>query len=390
MQTHIPAPTEQAKQQQVKTAQQPVQLVGEEQAMFEDSRAETEAQVRLQVLATNSPQATQLKAMQAMMNNSSVVQQKQGRVRPTFQMKEGVESVRYLDNKVIQAKTDIAHTTSEMTYDNFAPETVGISMTASLDPRDKVQGSATDSPNTPMYSALYKSHKIVRGHLLNHDLGGFGLPENLFPITSGANSEHSIQVEANVKDKLAEATRRQKKYADEEKGIRVNYAVNVENPKQIAANAFLCQWQLKDPSSRDGEVHRVRIPSMNGENMAYHGGGTGSKTAGWAHGSRKGDKLRDRDDYKQIQTNRAFDDKGVPHASAVAKLAAPSQVFEAEPHKFVSMMLDMEEIGLRVDKGSEMKWFHVMAQTDGGLEEIEDKMSAWDDAMDAEMRKVGD
>jgi hypothetical protein len=41
--------------------------------------------------------------------------------------------------------------------------------------------------------------KYVRGHLLNHNLGGKGNDENMFPITGNANKEHLGSIESKVK-----------------------------------------------------------------------------------------------------------------------------------------------------------------------------------------------
>lgn len=77
MQTHIPSPVEPANQQKSKAVPQSADLVGDSQSVLEDNRSDTAAQLRLQTLAANSPQSTQLKSMQTMMNSSSQAQQMQ-------------------------------------------------------------------------------------------------------------------------------------------------------------------------------------------------------------------------------------------------------------------------------------------------------------------------
>ncbi|UWX56721.1 DUF4157 domain-containing protein [Chlorobaculum sp. MV4-Y] len=42
--------------------------------------------------------------------------------------------------------------------------------------------------------------KYIRGHLLNENLGGEGKPENLFPITANANSQHLHSTEKEIKN----------------------------------------------------------------------------------------------------------------------------------------------------------------------------------------------
>lgn len=361
-----------AKQPVNQRAQDKCNKQSAETTQFVDNRVSSAAQLQIQNLMNASPQSAALRNIQTLASPSPVIQKQVVQHRG--------DSAK---NSVIQAKTEIAHSTSTMTYDTFAPEKVGISMAASLDPLDPVRGSATDSPNTPMYSALWKSHRMVRGHLLNHDLGGFGLPENLFPITSGANSDHSIEVEADVKNKLAQAAGLQKPFKKVDKGIRVKYNVDVERPGEIANNAFLCSWQLIDPVNGNGSISRVKIPSLATEVRAWHGGGTGSKTAGWAHGSRKGDRDGDRSSYDQITETPALNDMGLAHSSTVAKLAATNQSASANPHAFVKLMYDYNQfMDVKIDMSYWMDWFHTMVETDGGLEEIDNQMDAWEEEMD--------
>ncbi|MFZ6757880.1 hypothetical protein ACO0K9_11785 [Undibacterium sp. Ji50W] len=112
MKTQLPAPAEaQTAQQAIKAelqGTQPAQLSTETRTAFADNRPAAVAQRQLQTLMHNSPQAAQASTLQAMMRSSPgaqrmqavqrmaddaalhVLQQKQGRVRPTFQMKAGV------------------------------------------------------------------------------------------------------------------------------------------------------------------------------------------------------------------------------------------------------------------------------------------------------------
>lgn len=128
MKTQQPAPAEaQTAQQAIRVESQPAQLSTEPQAAFADNRPAAFAQRQLQTLMHNSPQATQASALQAMMNNSPqaqhmqaiqsmannaashVLQQKQGRVRPTFQMKAGMQTQLMPQaggSKVVQAVAD--------------------------------------------------------------------------------------------------------------------------------------------------------------------------------------------------------------------------------------------------------------------------------------------
>lgn len=74
---------------------------------------------------------------------------------------------------------------------------------------------------------------FIRGHLLNDNLGGPGLPENMFPITEKANHEHEQYVEAYVKDWV------------NNKGYFVYYHVKV----QITDSHIVNKNSLNDPDN---------------------------------------------------------------------------------------------------------------------------------------------
>ncbi|HEY0891745.1 MAG TPA: DNA/RNA non-specific endonuclease, partial [Cellvibrio sp.] len=114
---------------------------------------------------------------------------------------------------VVQAKTTI-------NYGGLVPFTfqaggmtqpatgqVGSMMAAELDPKDPRTG--TDTSGSDAYNDLFRALQNntkstwVRGHLLNHDLGGVAHYNNLFPLTTAANGEHYQEVEKQVKHWVA-------------------------------------------------------------------------------------------------------------------------------------------------------------------------------------------
>jgi hypothetical protein len=153
-----------------------------------------------------------------------VVQQKQARVKPTTT----INGVAVNDDPILEKEADnigkscsVMQMSTEITY-RRAPfkhlnplnlkkgetmtTTVGRHMTAKLDPHDPRRGSATRSTEQPLLMNRFndlRTHAFVRGHLLNHDLGGLAVDENLFPISSGANACHQSKVETPAKMWLA-------------------------------------------------------------------------------------------------------------------------------------------------------------------------------------------
>ena len=68
-------------------------------------------------------------------------------------------------------------------------------------------------PTAPKNSS---ANKFIKGHLLNHNIGGPGLDFNMFPITASANSLHHSFVERGIKN-----------WVNKDKAT-VDYSVNVE------------------------------------------------------------------------------------------------------------------------------------------------------------------
>lgn len=152
------------------------------------------------------------------------------RVLPTERRQKGNKAM--IDNRrtfdrILQLKTDIIYNTSTINYtigDVEDNAIVGSSMHAWLDPGDPVHGS---EPGSKVQGDLMKYFKdcgykgMVRGHLLNAELGGLGIAANLYPITSKANSQHKLKVENYVKDYITNTS-------DFDENNRLEYRVDVE------------------------------------------------------------------------------------------------------------------------------------------------------------------
>lgn len=86
---------------------------------------------------------------------------------------------------------------------------VGKSMKAWLEPGSLLQGESANinTDQNPMMEAIRDRYGIVggdlvKGHLLNDNLGGKALNNNLFPITRAANKQHLLTTENWAKDTL--------------------------------------------------------------------------------------------------------------------------------------------------------------------------------------------
>jgi hypothetical protein len=105
----------------------------------------------------------------------------------------------------MQLKSDFKNTGQPYTYGSKMV-TVGKKMDSWLDPDDLLQGQSANlnkSQDDLMNRIRAKygliGGDVVKGHLLNDNLGGTALGKNLYPITRAANNDHLTHVENFVK-----------------------------------------------------------------------------------------------------------------------------------------------------------------------------------------------
>ncbi len=116
---------------------------------------------------------------------------------------------------VIQKVSTLSHSTQNYRYKNggmggLQTGHFGHEMTWTYDPLDRgVRGTSPgNSPSmdmaiTEVNHQLVTDSRMVRGHLLNANLGGPGVEWNMYPTTDRANKAHSQLVEEEVKDRVA-------------------------------------------------------------------------------------------------------------------------------------------------------------------------------------------
>ncbi|GAB5417885.1 MAG: hypothetical protein Crog4KO_23670 [Crocinitomicaceae bacterium] len=210
-------------------------------------------------------------------------------------------------NATAQLATKIQHTVGSLNILD-ADRVVGVRMNAHLEPDDPVVGSATGK-NTEWMQWIRKQHpkaNVVRGHLLNHDLGGFAMEENLFPISTKANSDHSTEVEQKVKGALT--------WANSNEG-HVDYSVNVNQQDSYKKAQFQCDWAVYDKygAKQDGEAKNIQ--SELGKDVGGFGGWGKTKKSpvAWRHGKSKGGSEVD---SVRTRIDNAMKDKKVEFSKA--------------------------------------------------------------------------
>ncbi len=182
--------------------------------------------------------------------------------------------------------TPIEHTDVTFRSDTLSTtgEKVGIFMEAEvLGPDHGLGGSPYQNAtkqhiDTDMFNKFGKP-KMFRGHLLNDNLGGPGNPENLFPITPMANSNHKTKIEEQVKQWVNVEL----KY--------VYYKVEVTNRDDANGKAdFVCEaYPIDQNKNQAGQGKKVTIHSdpSGATNATSQESNTNSGTpgSGWVEGN---------------------------------------------------------------------------------------------------------
>lgn len=230
------------------------------------------------------------------------------------------------------SKTEIKHTPASITWEG-ATGIVGKEMEAKLNPEDVVTGSATNPNNMTDIDhkvAEYNKGNYARGHLLNHDLGGYAVPENLYPITSGANAHHAQAVEYPVKKALMEAKANKGSGNNPDKQ-GIYYKVLVKGTPDHSQ--FHCEWSFTDENyNQIGQKNKTIVDSkLNGASGTYdvdpyfsaRGGIKGDKMGDWYHGQRSGAEDIANEDVQErikIEANNAvpeIDESEIPSDRAL-------------------------------------------------------------------------
>jgi len=158
-----------------------------------------------------------------------------------------IKSDRMRPKTLLQRKTTVLNTSQNYTY-NGESVSVGEKMEAWLDPKSPKQGQSAElnTSQNEMMEVIrgewnIEGGDVVKGHLLNDNLGGEALNENLYPITRSANKDHLGYAENHVKKETWVA------------GMGVYYKVKVEGTPDIGESKASFDIELRhwDPNGEN-------------------------------------------------------------------------------------------------------------------------------------------
>lgn len=189
---------------------------GNPQTAFSDLRTQHQNQLQLQRAVDGATQSAQLKAISATMDVTAAQKLSVGRNLQFEKRNLNVQSdafMRHSSNEnpsALQLKTVVENMAQPCKYgpsDALKTVAVGKSMHAWLDPDNPLRGQSANvntsqDPLMAWVKSIYplaKGGMSVKGHLLNDNLGGTALDNNLYPISKGANGMHLSTAENFVK-----------------------------------------------------------------------------------------------------------------------------------------------------------------------------------------------
>ena len=183
-------------------------------------------------------------------------------------------------NLIFQKKTAVDYKYQSIHFfdTTYTPQTedVGKEMCAKLDPTDAIQGTEPLTSVQPLLmnsiknaasirtKATYSKNPYIKGHLLNHNLGGLGEKYNLAPLTSTANLQHEKLVEQAIKRLIFYDI--PVIYHVTERCINGQFDVN--NP----ITSFLCELSIPTPPNNNWIIGSWNDPQQwNWNNTTYLG-----------------------------------------------------------------------------------------------------------------------
>jgi hypothetical protein len=161
-------------------------------------------------------------------------------------IKNAVKSKKQLQGQALQRQSYVNNKGQTYDYD-IGTVTVGKKMEAWLDYNSIPHGQSANlnKGQDEMMSAIRScwgivGGDVVKGHLLNDNLGGTANNNNLYPITRGANKNHLNYVENGAKKAF---------WVDKSPGIYYKVTVDADPDIESSTADFDCEIRYWNPSN---------------------------------------------------------------------------------------------------------------------------------------------
>ena len=142
-----------------------------------------------------------------------------------------------------------------MVADPVGPDKIGAGSTPRQAALAGVMGKLVTNPRRPGPS------RYIKGHLLNHHIGGPGDNSNMYPITSAANGAHLRNVETQVKE-WVQTDRYWVYYSVQVRNILESITGNPKDPDSYINATFRCNAYIKNADgTRRDEITPIDIVS---------------------------------------------------------------------------------------------------------------------------------
>lgn len=181
----------------------------------------------------------------------------------------GVKQLSRPAGKTMQLRTEVEHFSKHQpywssVYDDVIDQKMGVKMEAWIDPWEPLQGTETGAfTRHGIYlDDAYKDGKrrATALHLLNANLGGLAMDENLFPGTTNKNGQHLKAAETGVKNQVLTLRNFNKR------GFRVYYQVGFNpasllTPDNFEDTPMPVEHHYVDPNNTP--VHKEHLISLH-------------------------------------------------------------------------------------------------------------------------------
>ena len=240
---------------------------------------------------------------------------------------------------------------------------IGKETTAHLDPNDPIKGTKpSPSAQRGLMNAIqpsgYKEKNPYRkGHLLNHNLGGLGIAENMAPLTSNANALHEMFVEQGVKNLIYNGYEVDYIVTATVVGKESSKPLSKENPPKTT---FTCNVKFYTNPTELHELQSVITSGPDAEEASHGGANIAQQANNLIENTKKLDVTTNKK-WGTITDTHGKKQHGYPHHYSREKMLNKTKVRIPKEDKEIGLVNYMEN---KIKVPKEDKKDHMRKSTD--------------------------